>query len=148
MTRKLSPFVNLALFVSATPSAQTINTLAREERAEGWQLLFDGNMLAGWHQSVPPQGGGRTGAAPAPAPGQVGTPVPCRGRSQWEIAGGLLTPCGEPTGYLTSDRAYRNFVLSIEFRCGADANSGVFVRSPQEAGGYEVQFWRQQPAGY
>ena len=26
--------------------------------------------------------------------------------------------------------------------------SGVFVRSPKEAGGYEVQIWRQQPAGY
>jgi len=60
----------------------------------------------------------------------------------------VLTPCGEPTGYLTSDRSYRNFVLSIEFRCSDDTNSGVFVRSPQEAGGYEVQIWRQQPAGY
>jgi hypothetical protein len=39
-------------------------------------------------------------------------------------------------------------VLSLEFRCGNDTNSGVFVRSPKEAGGYEVQIWRQQPAGY
>jgi hypothetical protein len=61
---------------------------------------------------------------------------------------GLLTPCGEPTGYLTSDRSYKNFVLSIEFRCGRDTNSGVFVRSPQENGGYEVQIWRLQPLGY
>jgi hypothetical protein len=61
---------------------------------------------------------------------------------------GLLTPCGEPAGYLNSDRSFRNFVLSIEFRCGVDTNSGVFVRSPQESGGYEIQIWRQQPAGY
>jgi hypothetical protein len=60
----------------------------------------------------------------------------------------LLTGCGSPAGYLTSDRSYRNFVLSLEFRCGNDTNSGVFVRSPKEAGGYEVQIWRQQPAGY
>jgi len=60
----------------------------------------------------------------------------------------LLMPCGQPVGYLTSDRSYRNFALSIEFRCGADANSGVFIRSPQESGGYEVQIWRLQPAGY
>lgn len=24
----------------------------------------------------------------------------------------------------------------------------MFVRAPQETGGYEVQIWRQQPAGY
>ena len=58
-------------------------------------------------------------------------------------------PCGEPTGYLTSDRGYKNFVLSLEFRCAADVNSGVFVRSTDDnTGGYEVQIWRQQPAGY
>jgi hypothetical protein len=59
-----------------------------------------------------------------------------------------VAPCGEPTGYLTSDRSYRNFVLSIEFSCSAETNSGVFVRAPEENGGYEVQIWRQQPAGY
>jgi fructose-1,6-bisphosphatase len=87
----------------------------------------------------------------------VGTPKPCvapraeptpAGGSHWEVVDGQLTACGEPTGYLTSDRSYKNFVLSIEFRCGAETNSGVFVRSPQESGGYEVQIWRQQPAGY
>ena len=57
-------------------------------------------------------------------------------------------PCGEPTGYLTSDQSYKDFILSIEFKCGEEANSGVFVRSPQENGGYEVQIWKQQPAGY
>jgi hypothetical protein len=62
--------------------------------------------------------------------------------------GGLLTPCGEPAGYLNSDQSYKNFVLSLEFRTGTDANSGVYVRSPKESGGYEVQIWRLQPAGY
>ena len=70
------------------------------------------------------------------------------GGSHWEVVDGAMSACGEPTGYVTSDRSYRNFVLSIEFRTGADTNSGVFVRSPQENGGYEVQIWRQQPAGY
>lgn len=70
------------------------------------------------------------------------------GSSHWEVVDGLLMPCEEPTGYLTSDQPYKNFVLSIEFKCGEDANSGVFFRSPQESGGYEVQIWKQQPAGY
>jgi Domain of Unknown Function (DUF1080) len=70
------------------------------------------------------------------------------GVSHWEVVDGLLVPCGEPTGYLNSDQSFKNFVLSIEFKCGEVANSGVYVRSPQEAGGYEVQIWKVQPAAY
>jgi hypothetical protein len=147
------------LALSAPSFGQAVNTLSAEERAQGWQLLFDGTTLAGWHVSVPPPAAGRSGPTQPPQPGQVGTPTPCAGRrsplapvpaggSHWEIADGALTACGEPTGYLTSDRSYTNFVVSIEFNCGADTNSGVFVRSLQESGGYEVQIWRQQPAGY
>ena len=163
MTRQLLWFAAIALLLpSATSFGQTMNTLTAGEKAQGWQLLFDGKTLAGWHSSAPPpaQGRGGRGAAPAPAPGQVGSPQPCvtpdakspaavpAGGSHWEVVDGSLTACGEPVGYLTSDRSYKNFVLSIEFKCGADTNSGVFVRSPQETGGYEVQIWRQQPAGY
>lgn len=141
----------------ATLSSQAANTLTAQEKSTGWQPLFDGKTLTGWHVSAPPQaGGGRSGPPPAPTPGQVGTPKPCvtagapvpAGGSHWEVVDGAITACGAPTGYLTSDTSYRNFTLSIEFRTGADTNSGVFVRSPQENGGYEVQIWRQQPAGY
>ena len=146
------------LWSAATLFGQTMNALSAQERAQGWQLLFDGKTLTGWHVSAAAQGGGRTGPAQPPPPGQIGTPKPCdqrvarqaapAGGSHWEVVDGALTACGEPTGYLTSDRSYKNFVLSIEFKCGDDTNSGVFVRSPQENGGYEVQIWRQQPAGY
>jgi len=150
--------VGILFLWSAASSAQTINTLTAQDAAQGWQLLFDGKSLAGWHASLPPQGRGR-GAGPTqpPPPGQIGSPKPCvttqaqaapEGASHWEVVDGLLTACGAPVGYLTSDRSYKNFALSIEFKCGADTNSGVFVRSPQESGGYEVQIWRQQPAGY
>jgi hypothetical protein len=145
---------------SVALSGQSENALTAQEKAQGWQLLFDGKTLAGWHVSAPPEGAGRSGPPPLPLPGQFGTPKPCvggravptsavpAGGSHWEIVEGLLTACGEPTGYLTSDRSYKNFVLSIEFKTGRDTNSGVFVRSPQENGGYEVQIWRLQPDGY
>jgi hypothetical protein len=154
------------LLWSATMIGQSINTLSAQEKAQGWQLLFDGKTLKGWHSSALPQGRGtgRRGAPPPAQPGalaQVGSsPKPCvstrgepgfvvpAGGSHWEVVDGLLTACGEPTGYLTSDQSYRNFVLSIDFRCGEETNSGVFVRSPKESGGYEVQIWKQQPAGY
>jgi 3-keto-disaccharide hydrolase len=160
MSNRSASFAVVALlWSSAALSGQTVNTLTAQERAQGWQLLFDGKTLAGWHVSAPPPGRGRSNPPPPAQPGQVGTPKPCvaargeaapvpAGGSHWQVADGLLVACGEPAGYLTSDRSYRNFVLSIEFRCGADTNSGVFVRSPQESGGYEVQIWRQQPAGF
>ena len=145
-------------------SAQAINTLTPQERAQGWELLFDGKTLTGWHPQAPAQGGGRgsgrAGAPPPPAqPGALpavnSSPKPCvsavktnPGESHWEVVGGLLTGCGEPAGYLNSDKSFKNFVLSLEFRTSETANSGVFVRSPKEAGGYEVQIWKQQPAGY
>src|SRR5262245_6105837 len=159
MRKQVSFALVAALWSSAAVFGQAQNTLSAADRAQGWQLLFDGTTLAGWHVSAPPQGG-RTGPPPAPSPGQVGTPKPCAGAaaasapdvppggSHWEVVDGVLTACGAPTGYLTSDLSFKNFVLSIEFRCGAETNSGVFVRSPRESGGYEVQVWRQQPAGY
>ena len=162
-TRNKSLFIVLPLLMwSGALGGQSTNGLTAQEQAQGWQLLFDGKTLKGWHPSAAVQGGGRAAAPPAAQPGtlpQVGsTPKPCAtasgrsdaaaGGSHWEVVDGLLTPCGEPTGYLTSDQSFKNFILSIEFRCGEDTNSGVFVRSPKETGGYEVQIWKQQPAGY
>ena len=148
------------VWCSGAVFTQAVNTLTAQEKAQGWQLLFDGKTLNGWHASVPAPPAGRGNPQP-PAPGQVGSPSPCAtargasappiapGASHWEPVDGSLMPCAEPTGYLTSDGRYRNFVLSIDFKCGADVNSGVFVRSSDDnTGGYEVQIWRQQPAGY
>lgn len=147
-----------------TASGQAVNGLTAQEKAQGWQLLFDGTSLKGWHASVPAPGG-RAAAPQTPPPPQPGalpqigsSPTPCStssaraaapaGASHWEVVDGQLVACGEPTGYLTSDATYKDFVLSLEFKCGELTNSGVFVRSPQENGGYEVQIWKQQPAGY
>jgi hypothetical protein len=167
MRRIFGSLALLPLVWSVSLSGQATNMLTAQEKAQGWQLLFDGKTLNGWHSQAPPQpraggagGRGRAGAPPAaPAPGAlpaVGTaPKPCAaaaavpaGSSHWDVVDGALTGCGEPAGYLNSDQSYRNFVLSLEFRAPEEANSGVYVRSPKEAGGYEVQIWKQQPAGY
>ena len=151
--------VLFVLLVVAVFCAGSGATLVGQD-GTGWQDLFDGKTLNGWHASVPPPRAARGGTPQTPTPGQTGTPKPCAadatassvtapGVSHWQVVDGSLVPCGEPAGYLTSDRRYKNFVLSVEFNCGADVNSGVFVRSADDnSGGYEVQIWRQQPAGY
>ena len=154
----------LLMSSSAALSGQNANVLSTQEKVGGWQLLFDGKTLKGWHSSAPAQGRGQLNSvgAQSAAPGQPGAaqvgsnPKACitaqsnstPGASHWEVMDGLMTPCGDVAGYLTSDQSYKNFVLSIEFKCAEDANSGVFIRSPQESDGYEVQIWKQQPAGY
>ena len=175
--RQNSFVVFAVLLWTAAVFGQNMNALTAQEKAQGWQLLFDGKTLNGWHSAAPPPARGRAGApagmastppagAPAaaraggPAPGQTGSSKPCvgargsaaavvpAGGSHWEVVNGLLVACGDPAGYLASDQSYKNFVLSIEFKTAAETNSGVYVRSPKETGGYEVQIWRQQPAGY
>src|SRR5262249_29566392 len=112
MTKQLVLATVAILSWSATPSAQTANTLTADEKAQGSQLLFDGKTLTGWHSSAPPAPSGRfattpaTGRANAPAaptPGQVGTPKPCTtaqgrsgagvpaGGSHWEVVDGALS---------------------------------------------------------
>jgi 3-keto-disaccharide hydrolase len=164
MVRIKAALIVLPLLVwPAAVFGQTVNALTAQEKAQGWQLLFDGKTMKGWHPAPPPPPPAPGQAAPAPPPpaqpgalAQVGSaPALCSGASaapagssHWSVANGTLVPCGEPVGYLNSDLSYKNFVLSVDFRCGEVANSGVYVRSPKENGGYEVQIWKQQPAGY
>jgi hypothetical protein len=151
------------------------NVLTPQEKAGGWVLLFDGKTLNGWDSSVPQsagqgrgQGGGaargsapkqakglaQSGAAPAVGsnPGTCSTPLGqapvTAGASHWDVDGGTLSPCGDPAGYLTSKENYQDFMLTVDFRTGEDTNSGVFIRAPEGNGGYEIQIWKAQPAGY
>jgi Domain of Unknown Function (DUF1080) len=165
----LCGFLTLMLATSGSAFGADI-ILTPQEKAQGWILLFDGKSLNGWDSAIPPAAGHgrgqdsgvakqaaaptRSGAAPAVGsnPQACSTPlglatVPS-GASRGEVVGGLLLPCGEPAGYLTSKEDYKDFVLAVDFRTGEDANSGVFIRSPGSAGGYEVQIWKAQSQGY
>jgi len=70
--------------------------------------LFDGKDLAGWHQSQP-------------------------GPPDWTVKdGNMVSPGHGPE--IISNRKFRDFKLHVEFNCGINANSGVYLR-----GRYEVQ---------
>jgi hypothetical protein len=77
--------------------------------------LFDGKDLSGWHES------------------KAGPP-------DWTVKdGNLISPGGGPE--IVSDRKFQDFKLHVEFNCGKDANSGVYLR-----GRYEVQIETESQA--
>src|SRR5204863_8782222 len=70
--------------------------------------LFNGRDLTGWHMDKP-------------------------GPPAWTVEdGNLVKPGNGPE--LINDQKFQDFKLHVEFNCGKDANSGVYLR-----GRYEVQ---------
>ncbi len=94
------------------------NRLSEGERRAGWRLLWDGRTNAGWHSA---KGGG----------------FPAKG---WSIGDGILRVEGGG-GDIVSDRAYRDFELSIDFRLSPGANSGIkyFLDGKDSTVGLEYQ---------
>lgn len=85
------------------------------ERAEGFVPLFDGRSLAGWKTISLATGVQPTGS--------------------WYVRDGVLSndrDRGE--NWLATEATYTDFVLRLEYRTGADTDSGIFFRSA--AAGY------------
>ncbi len=77
MRRILGSLALLPLLVwSVSLSGQATNTLTAQEKAQGWQLLFDGKTLNGWHSAGAPSAESRRrrrhGVAAAPPAAQPG----------------------------------------------------------------------------
>jgi hypothetical protein len=83
------------------------NSLSKAERANGWQLLFDGRSTTGWHLY--------------------------NGTAQftvWKAKDGALVcdPLDKSgAGDLVTDREFKNFDLKFDWKLPKGGNSGVFV---------------------
>lgn len=72
------------------------------------------------------------------------------GTEKWYVEDGVLVCESGPEkkyGYLSTDKHYKNFILSLKFKQEANGNSGVFVRSGIE--GTKISGWQVEvaPAG-
>jgi hypothetical protein len=77
--------------------------------------LFNGKDLTGWHPDKP-------------------------GAPEWTVENGTIVSPGH--GHeLINDRKFQDFKLHLEFNCGKDANSGVYLR-----GRYELQIETESQA--
>jgi hypothetical protein len=88
--------------------------------AQQWVSLFNGKDLEGWTNN--------------------GT------EKWWAEKGELICESGpnKQYGYLSTNKHYKNFVLSLEFRQEANGNSGVFFRSSIE--GVKISGWQAEVA--
>src|SRR5687767_7800942 len=116
--------VLLALSLLLQPPAATRtapNTLMAEEKAAGWQLLFDGRSLEGWR-------GYRRDTLP---------------EAGWEITGGILrTVAKVKGGELITRKKFSDFEFTWEWRVPPGGNNGVkyFVTEARpQSPGHEYQ---------
>ena len=72
-----------------------------------WESLFNGKDLSGWRKV---------------------------GNEQWEVVDGAIFGQGitKEYGYLATEKSYRDFHLSLQFKCEADGNSGVYIHTAFE----------------
>ena len=103
--------------------AQQLNTLTSQEKKEGWQLLFDGKDLKGWHSYLKKK------------PGKA-----------WQVINGtIMLNKNKKSVYddyadLTSDDEFENFDFKVEWKMEPCANSGVMFyvhESPEYKDTYE-----------
>ncbi|MEA3462959.1 MAG: DUF1080 domain-containing protein [Bacteroidota bacterium] len=69
------------------------------------------------------------------------------GTELWYVEDGLLVCESGPDkeyGYLGTEKEYKDFELSVEFKQGADGNSGIFFRSSIE--GTKIAGWQVEVA--
>lgn len=104
--RLIITFIALSTFLGFVSCEGTKhNTLSEQERAEGWELLFDGKTLNGWRDY---NGIALTGP--------------------WEVVDGTIQADGrgsDANGYIVTDKIYENFELSWDWKISKGGNSGL-----------------------
>jgi hypothetical protein len=114
MKRKVAYLVLFLLLVgySAVSHAQEANKLSKKEKQEGWERLFNGKDFSGWRQ-------------------YNGTEMP----KNWEIEEGAMkvvpanpSRLGQGAGgdIIFAGKKYADFELSLDWKAGDQANSGIF----------------------
>lgn len=102
-----------ATTIEVAPASQ----LTEQQKAEGWQLLFDGQTTNGW---------------------QI---FKARENNTWEVIDGTLhckaldetvTGVGDKRADIMTTDEYENFELSFDWKIGVQGNSGVMFRVTEE----------------
>lgn len=111
MHKKISSLIILFIagsLLSNIVYAQQLNTLTSKEKADGWQLLFNGKDLKGWHSYLENKAG-----------------------IAWQVQNGEIVlnknakSKSKDYADLTSDQEFENFDLKVEWKIEPCGNSGL-----------------------
>ena len=104
MHRRIAFFALALCFVGALCSQ---NRPRPRNLGPAWVSLFNGKDLDGWKKV---------------------------GEESWEVVDGAIFGQGitDAYGYLATGQSYRDFHLSLRFKCEADGNSGVYIHTAFE----------------
>jgi hypothetical protein len=108
-----------------TKMGPIVNQLSNQEKAEGWQLLFDGQSSKGWHN----YGGGPAGEAWKIADGTIY--LDTSSKVDGKVKGG---------GDLTTDEEYENFHLKLEWKIAKNGNSGIIFYVKEDTVKYKRSY--------
>src|SRR4051794_33771544 len=94
----------------------SLNALGQSKQklsGEDWVQLFNGNDLSGWTKI---------------------------GKESWTVENGLIHGKGltQDYGYLQTESSYKDFQLSLRFKCVGDGNSGVFFHTAFKEGTADI----------
>ena len=105
MFKNISRLVAAAVILAGAASCTTHNRLTKQEKDEGWVLLFDGKTTDGWRNFNSED----TDLA-------------------WHVVDGCLQATGvgdDANGYIVTDKEYENFILSWDWKLTEGGNSGM-----------------------
>lgn len=116
--------------------AKADNQLTEDQVKEGWQLLFDGKTMNGWHK----YGFKPVGTAWKVADGTMYLDTTVKavlpdGKPGWQIKDG---------GDIVSDSAFENFHLKLEWKISKGGNSGIIFNVHEDTTKYDF-VWKTGP---
>jgi hypothetical protein len=105
---RLLALLSLALLPVSHALAQGPNALTEAEKSAGWELMFDGKTLTGWHSFRK-------------------TVITDNG---WIVKDSAIYMRGPAAGALLAPEAFvlKNFEISIDWKMPDSGNSGIFLR--------------------
>lgn len=106
-------FFSLAMLLFSTSSvwAQAHNTLTSEEKAEGWQLLFDGESLDHFRNYR------KDGVGPG-----------------WKVEDGEVHWVSRGAGDIITKQTYMAFEFKVDYKISKGGNSGLMYHVTEDAG--------------
>lgn len=85
------------------------NQLTAQEKADGWQLLFNGTDMSQWRSFKQPTV-----------------------NEKWQIEDGAITLTAGGGGDLISKKTYKNFELTLDWKIAEAGNSGILILADEK----------------